>query len=236
MEAHKTVSREQWIEARTRLLAKEKELTRMRDELSRERRELPWARVSKPYVFNGPNGKETLADLFEGRSQLVVYHFMFGPDWKVGCKSCSFWADNFERIVVHLKQRDVTLIAVSRAPLEKLEAFKARMGWTFKWVSSGDSDFNFDYHVSFKPEDLANGPSYYNYTWAKSSEAECPGISVFYKDADGTVFHTYSCYARGIEMMNAAYNYLDLVPKGRDEADAPYKMTWLRHRDSYDGA
>jgi predicted dithiol-disulfide oxidoreductase (DUF899 family) len=234
METHKAVSREQWIEARTRLLAKEKELTRLCDELSRERRELPWVRVTKPYVFDAPNGQETLADLFEGRSQLIVYHFMFGPDWKDGCKSCSFWADNFERNVVHLKQRDVTLIAVSRAPLEKLEAFKARMGWTFKWVSSTGNDFNFDYHVSFKPDELGQGPRYYNYAWAKSSMAELPGISVFYRDADGTIFHTYSCYARGLDMMNAAYHYLDLVPKGRDET-GDHKMAWVRYRDSYGG-
>ena len=235
MEAHQTVSRDQWIEARTKLLAKEKELTRLRDELSRERRQLPWVRVTKPYVFDGPNGKETLADLFEGRSQLVVYHFMFGPDWEAGCKSCSFWADNFEQIVVHLKQRDVTLVAVSRAPLAALEAFKKRMGWTFKWVSAANNDFNFDYHVSFRPEELANGSSYYNYAWAKSSMTELPGISVFYKDANGAVFHTYSCYARGLDMMNAAYHYLDLVPKGRDET-GDHKMAWVRHRDSYEGA
>jgi predicted dithiol-disulfide oxidoreductase (DUF899 family) len=234
MQAHKAVSREQWIEARTRLLAKEKELTRLRDELSRERRELPWVRVDKHYAFDGPNGKETLADLFEGRSQLIVYHFMFGPDWDAGCKSCSFWADNFERNVVHLKQRDVTLIAVSRAPLEKLEAFKARMGWTFKWVSSAGNDFNFDYHVSFKPDELAQGPRYYNYAWAKSSMAELPGISVFCRDADGTIFHTYSCYARGLDMMNTAYHYLALVPKGRDET-GEHKMAWVRYRDSYGG-
>jgi len=232
MENHKAVSRNQWIEARTALLAKEKEFTRLRDDLSQARRDLPWVRVDKPYVFDGPNGKETLSDLFAGSSQLIVYHFMFGPDWEAGCPSCSFWADNFERIVVHLKQRDVTMLAVSRAPLSKLEAFKKRLGWTFKWVSSGDNDFNYDYHVSFTPEELASGQRYYNYARAKSSLAELPGISVFYKDASGAIFHTYSCYARGLDMMNAAYHYLDLAPKGRDESGA-HKMAWVRYRDSY---
>src|SRR5215216_5720100 len=234
MEAHTVVPREQWIEARTKLLAREKEFTRLRDQLSQERRDLPWLRVDKEYVFDGPNGKETLSDLFEGRSQLIVYHFMFAPDWDSGCKSCSFWADNFERNVVHLKHRDATLVAVSRAPLSKLEAFKQRMGWTFKWVSSGGNDFNFDYHVSFPPDAGAKGQASYNYGPMKSAMTELPGISVFFKDASGTIFHTYSCYARGLDMMNAAYHYLDLVPKGRDEAGEPHPMAWVRYRDGYD--
>jgi len=234
MDSHNIVSREQWLDARTRLLAREKEFTRARDRLSQERRELPWVRVDKTYMFDGPQGKESLADLFAGRSQLVVYHFMFAPDWEAGCKSCSFWADNFERNVVHLAHRDVTLIAVSRAPMSKLESFKRRMGWTFKWVSSADGDFNFDYHVSFTPDSLAGGEASYNYAPRTTSLTELPGISVFYKDADGSIFHTYSCYARGLDMMNAAYHYLDLVPKGRDEADLGHPMAWLRHRDSYE--
>src|SRR5262245_1918384 len=185
MESHRIVSREQWIAARMTLLAKEKEFTRARDRLSQQRRDLPWERVDKPYVFDGPDGKETLPQLFAGRSQLVVYHFMFAPEQETPCKSCSFWADNFERNVVHLANRDVTMIAVSRAPLAKLEAFKRRMGWTFKWVSSGGGDFNEDYQVSFGPEARARGETVYNYRPLKTSMSDLPGISVFYKDADG---------------------------------------------------
>jgi predicted dithiol-disulfide oxidoreductase (DUF899 family) len=232
MEPNKVVSQKEWLAARRELLREEKEFTRLRDRLSQKRRDLPWVRVDKPYVFEGPNGQETLPQLFGGRSQLVVYHFMYGPDSDTPCKSCSFWADNFERNVVHLKHRDVTLIAVSRAPLDRLEAFKRRMGWTFKWVSSAGSDFNFDYQASFRPEDLAKGEAYYNYATRKTSLSELPGISVFCKDASDTVFHTYSCYARGLDMMNAAYHYLDLVPKGRDEGG--HGMAWLRYRDSYE--
>jgi predicted dithiol-disulfide oxidoreductase (DUF899 family) len=232
MTDHQIVSRTEWIEARRRLLAKEKEFTRQRDQLSQARRELPWVRVDKPYVFDTTSGKRTLAELFAGRSQLVVYHFMFGPDWEAPCKSCSFWADNFERNVVHLNARDVSVAAVSRAPLAKLEAFKERMGWTFAWVSSGESDFNFDYGVSFRPDDKATS---YNYAPKSSAITELPGISVFCKDASGAIFHTYSCYARGLDMMNAAYQYLDLVPKGRDEADQSHSMAWVRYRDSYGG-
>jgi predicted dithiol-disulfide oxidoreductase (DUF899 family) len=235
MANHDVVSHEAWLAARKALLLEEKEFTRLRDQLSQRRRDLPWVRVDKQYVFEGPDGKESLAELFGGRSQLVVYHFMFGPDWEAPCKSCSFWADNFERNVVHLAHRDVTLIAVSSAPLQRLEPFKRRMGWTFKWVSSAGGDFNYDYQVSFTADDLAKGEAYYNYAMQKNTVSELPGISVFYKDAGGTVFHTYSCYARGLDMMNAAYHYLDLVPKGRDEADQrPYPMAWLRYRDSYE--
>jgi len=233
IEHHKVVSREEWIEARKQFLAREKEFTHLRDRLSRERRDLPWERVEKAYAFDGPAGRETLADLFDGRSQLVVYHFMFDPAWEAGCKSCSFWADNFERNVIHLAHRDVTMIAVSRAPLAKLEAFRKRLGWTFKWVSSQPSDFNFDYQVSFSPEESKQGEIFYNYAPRKSSMTELPGISVFYKDKDGAIFHTYSTYARGLDMMNAAYHYLDLVPKGRDET-GPHAMAWVRLRDSYE--
>jgi predicted dithiol-disulfide oxidoreductase (DUF899 family) len=232
MGIHKVVSREEWTAARKELLHEEKEFTRLRDELSQRRRDLPWVRVDKQYTFEGPNGRETLPQLFDGRSQLVVYHFMFGPDWEAPCKSCSFWADNFERNVVHLQNRDVTMIAVSRAPFDRLEAFKRRLGWTFRWVSSAGSDFNYDYQVSFTPDEIAKGEAYYNYAKQKDSLSDHPGISVFCKDSSATVFHTYSCYARGLDMMNAAYHYLDLVPKGRDEADHP--MAWLRYRDSYE--
>jgi len=234
MDNHPIVSREEWIAARRRLLAEEKEFTRLRDRLSQRRRDLPWVRVDKPYVFEGPDGKATLAQLFAGRSQLVVYHFMFAPEWETPCKSCSFWADNFERNVVHLAQRDVTMIAVSRAPPAKLDPFKQRMGWTFKWVSSGGCDFNEDFQVSPGPEQRTNGEMLYNYVPLKTSMTDLPGISVFYKDPDGAIFHTYSCYARGLDMMNVAYQYLDLVPKGRDE-HGPHAMAWVRYRDSYGG-
>jgi predicted dithiol-disulfide oxidoreductase (DUF899 family) len=233
MEKHKIVSKDEWVAARKQLLAKEKEFTRLRDALSRERRNLPWERVDKPYVFEGPNGRESLADLFAGRSQLIVYHFMFDPDWEAGCKSCSFWADNFNGIVPHLNQRDVTFVAISHAPLAKLQAFAARLGWSFKWLSSSGSDFNYDYNVSFTPEALAGGSAIYNYAANKMNMPELPGISVFYKDADGKVFHTYSCYARGLDMLNTAYHYLDLVPKGRDEASLSFPMAWVRLRDQH---
>jgi predicted dithiol-disulfide oxidoreductase (DUF899 family) len=234
MTDHQVVSRESWIEARRALLAKEKEFTRLRDQLSQQRRDLPWVRVDKPYSFEGPNGTETLPQLFDGRSQLLVYHFMYGPDSDAPCKSCSFWADNIERNVVHLNARDVTVVVVSRAPLAKLEAFKQRMGWTFKWVSSGKSDFNFDYNVSFQPDGAAKEEDTYNYVPKTWGGTEMPGISVFCRDPGGAVFHTYSCYARGLDMMNVAYQYLDLVPKGRDEAgQKSHAMGWVRYRDSY---
>jgi predicted dithiol-disulfide oxidoreductase (DUF899 family) len=233
MERHKVVSPEQWTEARKALLVREKEFTRLRDELSRARRELPWEPVDKQYVFEGPDGRETLAALFRDRSQLVVYHFMFDPGWDAGCKSCSFWADNFNGIVVHLDHRDVTMVAVARAPYDKLAAYKKRMGWDFKWVSSFGNDFNRDYHVAHTPEELAQKDAYYNYARQRPYASEAPGISVFYKDADGTVFHTYSCYARGLDMLNGAYHYLDLVPKGRDEDSLPHHTDWLRRHDEY---
>ena len=214
-------------------LAKEKEFTRLRDQLSQARRELPWVKVDKDYQFDGPNGKETLLELFEGRSQLLIYHFMYGPDWEEGCPSCSFWADNFNNIVIHLNHRDITLIAVSSAKLDKLEAYKKRMGWYFKWVSSFGNDFNHDYHVSFTPDEIQKGEVYYNYDTINTSSDELPGISVFYKSEAGDVFHTYSCYSRGLDMLNGAYHYMDLVPKGRDEDNLPYTMAWLRRHDNY---
>jgi predicted dithiol-disulfide oxidoreductase (DUF899 family) len=235
VEHHKVASHNAWIEARKQFLIKEKEFTHLRDRLSQERRDLPWEAVTKSYAFEGPRGKQSLAELFDGRSQLVIYHFMLGPDWDEGCKSCSFWADNFNGIDIHLAHRDVTFLAVSRAPLAMLEAYKKRMGWTFKWVSSFGSDFNFDYHVSFTPEEIAAGEAFHNYAKRQNSMSEFAGISVFYKDAAGAVFHTYSCYARGLDMMNGAYHYLDLVPKGRDEAELDYTMAWVRRHDQYEG-
>ncbi len=234
MQNHEVVSRDEWLVARKELLAKEKEFTRLRDQLSQARRALPWEKVEKEYVFDDPNGKETLADLFEGRSQLIIYHFMYGPDWAEGCPSCSFWADNFNGIGIHLNHRDINLVAVSRARLESLEAYKKRMGWNFKWVSSFGSDFNRDYHVSFTPDEMEKGEMFYNYRIGKFPSEEAPGISVFHKNEQGEVFHTYSCYARGLDMLNGAYHYMDLVPKGRDEDHLPYTMAWLRRHDQYD--
>ena len=234
MESHRVVSRDQWIEERKGLLAKEKEFTRLRDQLSRERRELPWVRVDKEYVFEGANGKQSLGELFAGRQQLVVYHLMFDPSWEEACSRCSFWADNFNGIGVHLNHRDVTLVAISRAPSEKIEGFKRRMGWNFKWLSSGNNDFNYDYQVSFTPEAL-KGQVEYNYEKWDTDSPDLPGVSVFYKDGDGNIYHTYSAYSRGIDMLNTAYHYLDLVPKGRDEADqTPHAQAWVRYHDKYD--
>ena len=235
MQPHKIVSREEWIEARRTHMAHEKELLRQRDRLSEERRALPWVRVDKAYVFDGPNGKVTLADLFKGRPQLVVQHVMFRPDWEAACKSCSFWADGFERMVPHLAARDTTMIAISLADIEKLEAFKKRMGWTFDWVSSGNNDFNSDYGVTFTPEQIEAGVLKYNYGTTRFYGEELPGISVFYRDEAGDIFHTYSCYARGLDMMNAAYHYLDLTPKGRDDQGLPHPQAWVKWRDRYGG-
>ena len=230
---HNVVSREDWIAARKELLTKEKESTRLRDQLSAERRTLPWVKVEKPYVFDGPEGKETLADLFDGRSQLVIYHFMFGPEWKEGCPSCSFVSDHIDGTLAHLAARDVTMVMVSRAPLAKIEAFKKGMGWRFKWVSSYGSDFNRDFHVSFTKEEMAQGRVNYNYTMQEFPSEEAPGISVFYKDAGGGVFHTYSTYGRGVEPLVGTYMILDLVPKGRDEDHLAFTMEWVRHHDRY---
>ncbi len=234
MQDHKVVSGEAWLAARKELLAKEKEFTRLRDQLSAARRALPWEKIDKQYVFDGPSGKETLADLFDGCSQLVIYHFMYGPDWDEGCPSCSFWADNFNGIDIHLKHRDITMIAVSRAPLKTLDAYKKRMGWNFKWVSSLGTDFNYDNSVSFTPDEIKKGKMNYNYETRDFPSDEGPGISVFYKNEKGEVFHTYSCYARGLDMLNGAYHYMDLAPKGRDEDNLPYSMAWLNRHDQYD--
>jgi len=233
LEGHPVVDHAPWLEARKALLEKEKAFTRARDELSRARRELPWERVEKRYVFDGPGGELTLGDLFDGHSQLVVYHFMFGPNSEGPCKSCCFWADSFDGIVPHLNQRDVAFAAISRAPLARLLAIRERLGWSFRWLSSGRTDFNFDYHVSFGEEARAAGTTIYNYAPSTATGTERPGISVFHRNAAGSVFHTYSCYARGLDMLNTAYHYLDLVPKGRDEADLPYTMAWVRIRDEY---
>ena len=202
---HKIVPENECVESRKALLQKEKEFTIFRDQLSQQRRDLPWVAVNKEYVFEGPNGKQTLSELFEGRSQLIVYHFMFDPSWEAACLHCSFWADNFNGIIVHLNQRDVTMIAVSRAPYGKLAEYRKRMGWDFKWVSSCDTDFNFDYHVSFTPEELAKKAAFYNFVTQDPHSSEREGVSVFYKDLAGRVFHTYSAYARGIDMLNVAY-------------------------------
>ncbi len=223
----------EWLAARKELLKKEKEFSRLRDELSRQRRALPWEKVDKNYVFDGPHGKETLADLFAGRSQLVVYHFMFGPGWKEGCPSCSFLADGFDGAAMHLAHRDVTFLAISRATLPEIEAFKKRMGWQFKWISSFANDFNRDYHVSFSNEERAKGKVYYNYDLTEFPSEEGPGASVFYKNEAGEVFHTYSTFARGLDPMLMTYQWLDLTPKGRDEDGLAFTMAWVRHHDKY---
>ena len=232
---HKVVCRDEWIAARKAHLAKEKALTKARDQLSAERRALPWVKVEKNYVFDTPSGKKTLGDLFGGRSQLIVYHFMLGPDWGEGCPSCSYLADHFDGAALHLPHRDVTLTAVSRAPLLEIQAYKNRMRWHFPWVSSYASDFNFDFHGSFKPEE-GDGKVYYNYEVGDFESDEMPGVSVFIKDASGAIFHTYSAYARGLDILVGAYNFLDLVPKGRDEAELPWSMAWVRRHDEYDDA
>lgn len=235
MEPHKIVSRQEWTEARKAFLDKEKEFTRARDRLSAERRALPWVKVDKAYVFDTPEGKKTLAELFDGRSQLIVYHFMLGPNWEEGCPSCSFLADHFDGANIHLAQRDVTFVAISRAPLAEIEAFRQRMGWHLPWVSSFTNDFNFDFHVSFK-EDEVGKKAEYNYERQEIDSDEMPGASVFYKDETGGVFHTYSAYARGLDILVGAYNFLDLTPKGRDEAELPWTMAWVRHHDRYESA
>ena len=232
-ERPKIVSRDEWTAERRELLKREKELTRLRDEVSAKRRELPWVQIEKEYVFQGPRGDVTLADLFDGRSQLIVYHFMFGPGWEQGCPSCSFIADHMDGSWIHLTHRDVTLVAVSRAPLPQIEAFRKRMGWKFPWVSSNANDFNYDYHVSFTKEEMAKGEMIYNFEKTRFGSEEAPGASIFYKDSDGRIYHTYSTYSRGLDPLIGAYHYLDLVPKGRDEAGLPHGMAWVRHHDRY---
>ncbi|MEY2609248.1 MAG: hypothetical protein QOH31_7145 [Verrucomicrobiota bacterium] len=234
---HPIVSREEWVKARKELLKKEKDFTRLRDQLNAESRQLPWVRVEKTYVFDGPNGKETLSDLFAGRSQLIVNHFMFGPGWKEGCVGCSFGADHNDGIIVHLEHHDVMFVAISRAPQPEIEAFKKRMGWRFKWVSSFGSDFNFDYHVSFTPDEIRKGKVYYNYDVREFQVEELAGTSMFYKDANGDIFHTYSVFARGSEMLGGAYGYLDHLPKGRNETGPNHDLSdWVRHHDKYGDA
>lgn len=232
---HKVVLEKEWLAARKALLVKEKKFTRLRDELNEQRRNLPWVKVEKDYVFDGPNGEETLAELFDGSSQLIVYHFMFGPDWKEGCPHCSFWVDHYDGTLVHLRQRDTNLVLISRAPLRELVAFKKRMGWKLKWFSSFKNDFNFDYHVSFTPEEIRSGTLFYNFTKIKSDMDELQGVSAFYKDKNGDVFHTYSAHARGIDMLNTTYHFLDLTAKGRDE-DPAHTQDWVRHHDKYKGS
>ena len=230
-EHHTVVGHDEWLAARTALLADEKEFTKLRDDLSRRRRELPWEAVDEEYVFDGPNGRQTLSELFDGRSQLILYHFMFEPEWDEGCKHCSFWADNFDPIVVHLNARDVTMVAASRAPYAAIASYKERMGWSFHWVSSFDNGFNYDYGVSFTPEEQAS-TGFYNYKAQPNPLPDREGFSVFYKDGEGRLFHTYSAYARGIDLVNTAYNYLDSVPKGRDE-EGRSPQYWVRRHDEY---
>ena len=239
MEPHRIVSQDEWLAARKAHLAEEKAFSKARDALSKKRRELPWVKVDKTYVFDGPNGKETLADMFGGRSQLIVYHFMLGPDWEAGCPSCSFLADHIDGAVPHLAHRDVTLTAVARAPLRRIEAFKARMGWRFKWVSSYGSDFNFDYRVSFDAQSEIADSGEVDVQLRDARQClseERPGASVFYKNDKGEIFHTYSSYGRGLDMLIGAYHMLDLAPKGRDEQNLAWPMAWVRHHDRYDGA
>lgn len=234
---HKIVSRDEWLLARKTLLAHEKELTHLREKLAAERRALPWVKVDKPYAFDTTTGKKTLGDLFDGRSQLVVKHFMFGPGWQEGCLGCSFGADHIDGGLVHLEHHDVSMIAVSRAPLAELLAYKKRMGWRFEWVSSHGSDFNHDYHVSFTKEELAAGTVFYNYAMIEGGMEELPGLSVFYRDDTGQVFHTYSTYARGAEDLLTTYMVLDLTPKGRNETGPRGNLTdWVRRHDSYEAA
>jgi predicted dithiol-disulfide oxidoreductase (DUF899 family) len=231
---HPVVSPDEWLAQRKILLARERELTHLRDQVARERRALPWVRVEKDYVFETPEGPRKLADLFEGRRQLLVQHFMLGPGWKEGCPSCSFMADHTDGMTVHLEHRDVTVVAISRAPLAEIETFKRRMGWKFNWVSSHGSDFNFDFGVSFTAEEKKRDEVTYNYAKQPWEWDELPGISVFYRDEAGEVFHTYSAYRRGVEAMMGTYSLLDLTPKGRDEHNGP--MAWVRHHDRYEPA
>jgi predicted dithiol-disulfide oxidoreductase (DUF899 family) len=234
MKAHRVVSKEEWVAARKALLDREKAFQRQRDELSRELRDLPWVVVDEDYVFDGPDGPVSLSDLFAGRSQLIVQHFMFEPEWNEGCPSCSFWADGWNPIEVHLNHRDVSMVAVSIAPVDKLRTYADRMHWSFSWVSSANNSFNRDFQVSATPEEMAEGETYYNYRRTRPYGLEQPGMSVFYRDEDGTIYHTYSTYARGLDRLNAAYHYLDMVPKGRDEEGLPYPMAWVRRHDAYE--
>ncbi len=228
------VSPAAWLTARRELLREEKDFTRRRDELVARRRALPWVKLDRPYTFDSPAGRVTLAELFAGRSQLVIQHFMFGPGWEEGCKSCSFGLDHFNASAVHLPARDVSFAVVSRAPLAEILPFKQRMGWDVTWVSSHLTDFNWDFHVSFTPEEMAAGKVYYNYGMQPFPQSEAPGISVFARDTAGVVYHTYSTFGRGVEFMLGTYEILDRTPKGRDEANLSYGMEWVRHHDRYD--
>jgi len=234
MTTHAIETREKWLEARLDLLAAEKDLLRRSDQVAELRRKLPWVRVDKAYVFDGPNGKVTLADLFGSHRQLLVQHFMLAPGWEQGCKSCSYMADHTDGMTVHLAQRGVSFVAISRAPLAEIERFHRRMGWRFKWVSSNSNSFNYDFHVSFTPEQVATGRIAYNYGTSPHTSEELPGVSVFAKDDAGDVFHTYSTYGRGVEVMMGTYRMLDLTPKGRDELALAHTMQWVRHHDRYE--
>lgn len=232
---HRVIGRKEWLTARKRLLAAEKKFSRLRDQLNQQRRRLPWVKVEQGYIFDGPQGRTTLADLFRGKSQLLIYHFMFGPGWKEGCAHCSFWADHFDSVSPHLGQRDTAFAVVSRAPLKEIAPFKKRMGWRFEWVSSNGTDFNFDFNVSFTPEQIRRGALPYNYGVQKMKIDELQGVSAFYKDKQGDIYHTYSSYARGIDLMNTTYNFLDLTAKGRDE-NPESSQDWVRYHDRYKGA
>jgi predicted dithiol-disulfide oxidoreductase (DUF899 family) len=232
---HKVVSEKQWLAARKALLVKEKKFTRLRDQLNQQRRNLPWVKVEKGYVFDGPDGKETLAELFGGKSQLIIYHFMFGPGWGEGCAHCSFWADHFDSVNFHIGQRDTAFAVVSRAPWKEVKPFKKRMGWRFKWLSSFGTDFNFDLNVSFTPEQRKSGKAIYNYAPLEMDMDEREGVSAFYRDKKGDIYHTYSSYERGIDLMNTTYNFLDLTAKGRDE-NPDHSQDWVRYHDQYKGA
>ena len=233
MQDRKIVSRDEWLELRKAHLEREKEFTKLRDELTHERQQLPWVRIDKDYQFESADGKHSLADLFANRKQLLIYHFMFGPDWEEGCPSCSFWADNYNGIDVHLAHRDTTLLAISNTSMEKIAAYRERMGWTFNWVSSLGSDFNQDFNVTFTESEVAKGEMYYNYSMTRFPSTEGPGISVLFKDDAGDIYHTYSCYSRGLDMLNTAYHMLDLTPLGRNETGKG-NMYWLRRHDQYD--
>ena len=232
---HCVVTPDRWIAQRKKLLAREKELTCLRDEIAEQRRALPWVRVEKDYMFDTPQGRRTLAELFEGRRQLLIQHFMLGPGWEQGCPSCSYMADHTDGMNVHLAHRDITFVAISRAPLTDIQKFRSRMGWQFNWVSSNGNDFNHDFHVSFTPEEHAKGEVYYNYHMTDFPAQEAPGISLFYKNDAGEVFHTYSTFGRGVEVMMGAYFMMDLAPKGRDEKPGQ-GMEWVRHHDRYEPA
>ncbi|MFT5488335.1 MAG: putative dithiol-disulfide oxidoreductase (DUF899 family) [Paracoccaceae bacterium] len=233
MQTANIVSPEEWVAACREFLVREKAFTKARDDLSTARRELPWVRVEKDYVFGALGGEKSLDDLFDGRDQLMIYHFMLGPGWKQGCPSCSYLADQFNPAVIHLENRDVSFVSVSRAPLDEIEVFRKRMGWSFPWVSSFDSDFNRDFNVTFGQAEIDAGKTYYNYKVTQFPEQEAPGLSVFAKGDDGAIYHTYSTYARGLDIFITAYNFLDHAPKGRDEGDLPYSMAWIRHHDRY---